>query len=81
MNKSSIRAPSLWRWWPCLWKRRVLGEGRNYLRLAAIGKATRNGNLVASIEEMDSRYGRINFYISPKRLYEETGYFWRGERR
>ena len=33
------------------------------------------------IEEMDSRYGRINFYISPKRLYEETGYFWRGERR
>lgn len=46
-----------------------------------IGKATRNGNLVASIEEMDSRYGRINFYISPKRLYEETGYFWRGERR
>lgn len=61
MNKSSIRAPSLWRWWPCLWKRRVLGEGRNYLRLAAHRQGDRNGNLVASIEEMDSRYGPDQF--------------------
>ena len=45
-----------------------------------IGKATRNGKLVTTIEEMDSRYGRINFYISPKRLYEETGFLWKGER-
>ena len=82
MNKSSIRAPSLWRWWPVFmekdasWVRAGIISG-----WLPIGKATRNGNLVASIEEMDSRYGRINFYISPKRLYEETGYFWRGERR
>lgn len=45
-----------------------------------IGKATRNGKLVTSLEEMDSRYGRINFYISPKRLWEETGFIWKGER-
>lgn len=44
-----------------------------------IGNATRNGKLVTSIEEMDSRFGRINYYISPKRLYEETGYIWKGE--
>ena len=36
--------------------------------------------MVTTIEEMDSRYGRINFYISPKRLYEETGFLWKGER-
>ncbi len=46
-----------------------------------IGKATRNGKLITKIEEMDSRYGRINYYISPKLLYEETGYFWKGEKR
>lgn len=44
-----------------------------------IGTATRNGKRVTSIEEMDSRFGRINYYISPKRLYEETGYVWKGE--
>ena len=45
-----------------------------------IGKATRNGKLITSIEEMNSKYGRINFYISPKLLYEDTGYVWKGER-
>lgn len=66
---------------------RIYGKDASWVRAGIvsgwlpIGKATRNGNLVTSIEEMDSRYGRINFYISPKRLYEETGYFWRGERR
>lgn len=45
-----------------------------------IGTATRNGQTVTSIEQIDSRLGRINFYISPRKLYEETGYFWRGER-
>lgn len=46
-----------------------------------IGKATRNGKLITNIEEMNSKYGRINFYISPKRLWEETGYLWKGEKR
>ncbi len=45
-----------------------------------IGRATRKGELITNIKEMDSKYGRINYYISPKRLYEETGYLWRGEK-
>lgn len=43
-----------------------------------IGTATRKGKLITSINEMDSRKGRINYYISPKKLYEETGYIWKG---
>jgi len=45
-----------------------------------IGRATRDGKLVTTIEEMDSKLGRINFYISPRRLWEEKGYVWKGER-
>lgn len=43
-----------------------------------IGRATRKGKLITSLEEMDSRLGRINFYISPKLLYADTGYVWKG---
>lgn len=46
-----------------------------------IGKATRHGQLVTKLEDMNSRYGRINFYISPKLFWEETGYLWKGEKR
>lgn len=46
-----------------------------------IGRATRNGRLVTDINEIDSRLGRISYYISPRKLYEETGYIWKGERR
>lgn len=45
-----------------------------------IGTATRNGKVITSLEDMNSKYGRINYYISPKKLYEETGYLWKGER-
>ena len=45
-----------------------------------IGNATRNGLPVKNVDEIDSRLGRINYYISPKRLYEETGYLWDGSR-
>ena len=45
-----------------------------------IGKATRNGAVITDIKQMDSRYGRISYYISPKLLYEETGYVWDGEK-
>ena len=45
-----------------------------------IGTATRNGKIITNIDQMDSRYGRINYYISPKKLYDETGYVWKGER-
>ena len=66
---------------------RVYGKDASWIRAGIIsgwlpiGKATRNGKLVTNIEEMNSRYGRINFYISPKLLYEETGYLWKGEKR
>ena len=65
---------------------RVYGKDACWVRAGLIagwlpiGNATRNGKLVTSIEEMDSRYGRINYYISPKLLYEHTGYKWDGER-
>ena len=65
---------------------RVYGKDASWVRAGIvsgwlpIGKATRSGKLVTTIEEMDSRYVRINFYISPKRLYEETGFLWKGER-
>ena len=45
-----------------------------------IGQATRNGKPVTDIKEMRLKYGRINYYISPKLLYEQTGYEWRGEK-
>lgn len=45
-----------------------------------IGRATRRGRPVTDIKEMNSKYGRINYYISPKLLYEQTGYEWRGEK-
>ena len=45
-----------------------------------IGKATRNGKEITNLDEMDSRRGRINFYISPKLLWEHTGYMWGCER-
>lgn len=38
-----------------------------------IGHATRNGKKITTIEEMDSKLGRINYYISPKLFYEDTG--------
>ena len=44
-----------------------------------IGIATRGGKQLTDISELDCKYGRTNFYISPKKLYEETGYLWEGE--
>lgn len=66
---------------------RVYGKDASWVRAGIvagwlpIGKATRSGKLVTKVEEIDSKYGRINFYISPKKLWEETGYIWRGEKR
>lgn len=45
-----------------------------------IGEATRNGVKITDIKQMDSKYGRINYYISPKLLYEQTGFVWEGNR-
>lgn len=65
---------------------RIYGKDACWIRAGIIsgwlpiGVATRNGKQITSIDKMDSRLGRINYYISPKRLYEETGFIWRGER-
>ena len=66
---------------------RVYGKDATWVRAGIIagwlpiGKATRDGKLVTSVSDIDSRKGRINFYISPKLLFEETGYVWKGEKR
>lgn len=65
---------------------RVYGKDPSWVRVGIvsgwlpIGRATRNGKLVTDISEMNSKYGRINFYISPKKLWEDTGYIWEGEK-
>lgn len=65
---------------------RVYGKDASWVRAGIIsgwlpiGRATRNGKLITDIAEMNSKLGRINFYISPKRLWEDTGYVWKGER-
>ena len=61
---------------------KVYGKDPSWVRAGlisgylSIGFATRNGKRVTDVKEMDSRYGKINYYISPKKLYEETGYMW-----
>lgn len=45
-----------------------------------IGVATRNGQRITDVSDISSKKGRINFYVSPKKLYEETGYIYNGER-
>lgn len=66
---------------------RVYGKDLTWVRAGIIsgwlpiGKATRNGQLVTKVEDINSAYGRINFYISPKLLWEETGYMWKGEKK
>ena len=65
---------------------RIFGKDASWVRAGIIagwlpiGKATRNGKLITKIEEMNSKLGRINYQISPKLLYEETGYLWKGEK-
>ena len=41
-----------------------------------IGVATRRGKEVNSIDEIDSKKGRINYYISPMLFERHTGIKW-----
>lgn len=65
---------------------RVFGKDATWVRAGIIagwlpiGVATRDGDKITQVEQIDSRFGRINFYISPKKLYEETGYLWDGNK-
>ena len=82
MDKITFAAGSV----PVTVAAKVYGKDASWVRSGIvsgwlpIGKATRGGKLVTKLEEMNSKYGRINFYISPKLLWQETGYVWRGER-
>ena len=65
---------------PVLVAAKVYGKDANWVRAGIIagwlpiGIATRGGKQITSVDEMDSRKGRINYYISPEKLYEQTGY-------
>lgn len=66
---------------------KIFGKDASWVRAGIIsgylpiGIATRNGKQITSVKEMNGKYGRINYHISPKKLYEETGYLWRGEKK
>ena len=66
---------------------RVYGKDACWVRAGIIsgwlpiGRATRDGKIITEIEQMNSRYGRISYHISPKLLYEDTGYLWKGEKK
>ena len=62
---------------------KVYGKDASWVRAGIItgylqiGVATRRGIQITSLNQMNSKYGRINYYISPQKLYEETGYMWK----
>lgn len=62
---------------------KVYGKDPSWVRAGIIfgwlpiGVATKNGKPVEDMSGWTGK-GRTNFYISPKRLYEETGFLWRG---
>lgn len=62
---------------------RVYQKDANWVRAGIIngwlpiGIATRNGEQVHELSEQNSKH-RINYYISPRLLYEHTGYLWKG---
>lgn len=63
---------------------KVYGKDPSWVRAGIIagwlpiGTATRNGERVTRVSDMNSKKGRINYYISPSKLYDETGFMWRG---
>ena len=61
---------------------KVYGKDPSWVRAGIIagwlpiGYATRDNLPVTDIKDMNSRLGRIKYYISPKKLYEDTGYLY-----
>lgn len=64
---------------------KIYGKDQNWVRKGIIegwlpiGVATRDGMQVTDFKEQNSKR-RINYYVSPKLLYEQTGYLWRNDR-
>lgn len=64
----------------------IYGKDANWIRAGIvagwlpIGKAVRDNQQITKISQMDSKFGRITYYISPKKLYDDTGFIWRGEK-
>ena len=62
---------------------KVYGKDPQWIRAGLItgylpiGMATKHGRQVTDLKEQ-GKGGRINYYISPKLLYEQTGYEWKG---
>lgn len=65
---------------------RVYGKDPSWVRAGLIsgylpiGNATRDGKQITNINMQRSKLGRINYYICPLKLYQHTGYEWKGER-
>ena len=66
---------------------RVYGKDAAWVRAGIIsgwlpiGFATRNGEQIKGVDEIDSKKGElIDGMEIAKRLYEETGYIWKGEK-
>lgn len=65
---------------------KIYGKDSSWVRAGIIsgwlpiGIATRNGKQITSLSQMDSKYGRISYYVSPIKLFEQTGFEWKGER-
>ena len=61
---------------------KVYGKDPNWVRKGIIegwlpiGVATRDGKEITDFKEQNSKH-RIAYYVSPKLLYEHTGYVWR----
>ena len=61
---------------------KVYGKDPEWIRTGIIlgwlpiGYATCRGKLVTTLS---GRMGRTNYYISPKKLYDDTGYVWGGD--
>lgn len=61
---------------------KIYGKDPSWIRAGLItgylpiGIATRGGIQITSIKDLNGKIGRINYYVSPKLLYEKTGYYW-----
>jgi len=64
---------------------KVYGKSESWIRAGIIcgwlpiGNATKNGRIITSLDEVKPRE-RVNYYISPQKLFEHTGFEWKGEK-